>query len=313
MSDGIHWVDQDGQRQFSATFYADLLSDLGATLVLGIGPTAHDPQPFLDAGMETELLASGEEGARDGVLTLQALDRFITLVDGADGLVAVHCAGRLPDACTLLSAYMLRRRYFADPVQAVSWLAMACPGSGVRVRPVLLESIAAGGAGPGLQALLARSSSHGDELCSLSTLDLGEAAEAAEASEAGPANFRRGGEGPGPGSRGCGSGAAVADPARHVAQSRRAMLLSSSSPILVTSHGPRSGRCARACAWSSARVRKRLFLLVHPLVRPFTWRLTSTPAFDQRTGVDLRFGDRPAIRRFDQRSGIYPVLRRLTS
>ena len=250
MSDGIHWVDQDGQRQFSATFYADLLSDLGATLVLGIGPTAHDPQPFLDAGMETELLASGEEGARDGVLTLQALDRFITLVDGADGLVAVHCAGRLPDACTLLSAYMLRRRYFADPVQAVSWLAMACPGSGVRVRPVLLESIAAGGAGPGLQALLARSSSHGDELCSLSTLDLGEAAEAAETAEAELAGFRRSGE---PGPRTCGSGASGTNLVRRVAQSRRAMLLSSSSPNLVASlqvieSVPPRGRLACASA-----------------------------------------------------------------
>ena len=221
--EGTGWLDIDGMRHFSSAFYADLLSDLGASLVIGIGPSECDPRPFRNRGIEVESLAFDDDDfSGAAALTLQALDRFMTLVGGAGGLVALHCSGRVSYACTLLSAYMLRRRFFADPVQAVSWLAIACPGTCLRLRPALVETIAAGAAGPGSR--LMRSISHGDELSSLN----------AAKDERGSKRQPEGGCGPsGPAALLTRTGAAgESELSRRVAQSRRAMMLSSSSPHL---------------------------------------------------------------------------------
>ncbi len=152
-SSGALWIDAGGERHFSPAFYADLLSHLGASLVVRCDGSRYDPAPFLDRGIAVEPLSrkmdaadddSGGGGGNDsdddgggdgdgGGLTFEALDRFLALVDEADGSVALHCGAGAAGhsvACALLSAYLLRRRHFGDPLDAVSWLSMARPGAG---------------------------------------------------------------------------------------------------------------------------------------------------------------------------------------
>jgi hypothetical protein len=226
---GRSWMDRDGERHFSPAFYADLLCDLGVSLVIGADEAQYDHSPFAARGMDVEALGCR---ADDGnALTLQALDRLITLLDRAHGLVAIHCAGRLPYACTLLSAYMLRRRFFSNPAQAVSWLAMACPGACVRLPPAVLESLVAGpAAAAGLKLCMARSISHSHELDGLAGAPAGGGAAAAggggPSGEPGAATAAAEGGGDAPGA------SAAARLAMRVARSRRAMAVSASSPDL---------------------------------------------------------------------------------
>lgn len=238
------WMDRDGERHFSPAFYADLLLDLGVSLVIGADEAEYDCSPFSDCGMGVESLGCR---ADDGnALTLQALDRFITLLDRTDGLVAIHCAGRLPYACTLLSAYMLRRRFFSNPADAVSWLAMACPGTCVRFPPAVLESLVAGLGAGGLKLSMTRSISHSQDLTDLSAAPADGGRTLVAAAGAGgcaPAAAEGGGSSPG-------AATAVLLAAR-VARSRRAMSMSASSPDLGTGGFRATPRCcapsARPC------------------------------------------------------------------
>jgi hypothetical protein len=135
---GAQWADGDGERRFSPAFFADLLDYLGVSLVVPCDDAAYDPQPFLDRGIAVEPLGSA------GALTLEALDRFLTLARRARGAVAIHCGGcaRLAYASELISAYLLRSGLLSDPLDAVSWLAMAraapaAPGAALDAAAVL--------------------------------------------------------------------------------------------------------------------------------------------------------------------------------
>ena len=101
-------------------------------------------------------------------------------------------------------------------------LSPASPQPALRLRPALVATLAAGAAGPG--ARLMRSISHGDELSSLN----------AAKDERGSKRQPEGGCGPsGPAALLTRTGAAgESELSRRVAQSRRAMMLSSSSPHL---------------------------------------------------------------------------------
>jgi hypothetical protein len=124
---GAQWVDSDGGRRFAPAFFADLLDYLGATLVVRCDAAEYDPEPFLDRGIAVEALAppTGDTAAA-GALTLERLDRFLALADGTPGAIAIHCGGGHQHyAAALLAAYLVRSRLLADPVDAVSWLAMA--------------------------------------------------------------------------------------------------------------------------------------------------------------------------------------------
>lgn len=68
---GTPWEDRDGERHFSPAFYADLLSHLGARVVLRCDGAEYDPGPFLDAGMAVEPLGRGPSGEEEEIVTLQ--------------------------------------------------------------------------------------------------------------------------------------------------------------------------------------------------------------------------------------------------
>jgi hypothetical protein len=134
MPPGRQWHDVAGKRRFSADFYADLLHDLGVTLVVRADAAEYDAEPFARRGIAVETLdvpfrdGGSACAAGEDLPTLQALDRFIALLDRAGGSLAIHCRGRSGFATTLLAAYLLRRRLFDDPAAAVAWLDIARPG-----------------------------------------------------------------------------------------------------------------------------------------------------------------------------------------
>jgi hypothetical protein len=139
---GRSWQDVDGERRFSADFYAELLHDLGVTLVVRADAAEYDAGPFARRGIAVEPLDDANRPnvcSSENPPTLQALDRFIALLNGTRGSLAIHCRGRGDFATTLLAAYLLRHRVFADPAVAVAWLAIARPG-GLRA-PVPAEDL----------------------------------------------------------------------------------------------------------------------------------------------------------------------------
>jgi hypothetical protein len=85
----------------------------------------------------------GASGGGELGITLQALDRFLALLNAAAGRpVAVHCAGRLGYALGLVTAHLVRSRLFPSAIDAVSWLQIVRPGRPDPVR--VADSRAAG-------------------------------------------------------------------------------------------------------------------------------------------------------------------------
>jgi hypothetical protein len=139
------WQDVDGRRHFSAEFYADLLQELGVSVVIRAEAAEYDPAPFTRRGIAVEdLEPPGQRSRGGGALTLQALDRFLALLACASGSVALHCGSRPAFADALLSAYLLRRRLFADPAGALSWLSIARPGPHAPVPAEVLATVLPG-------------------------------------------------------------------------------------------------------------------------------------------------------------------------
>ncbi len=130
------FVDANGRRYFSTAFYADLLAHLGAKLVVCFddappATVAADARraTYSAAGLgccALEDLCSGGAGR----FSLQSHDRFIALVTGCPGPVAVQCRGALASstACAHLTALILRLHRFPASAHAVAWMQMAHPG-----------------------------------------------------------------------------------------------------------------------------------------------------------------------------------------
>jgi hypothetical protein len=145
LPEGRTWQDVDGRRHFSAEFYADLLQELGVSVVIRAEAAEYDPAPFTRRGIAVEdLEPPGQRSRGGGALTLQALDRFLALLACASGSVALHCGSRPAFADALLSAYLLRRRLFADPAGALSWLSIARPGPHAPVPAEVLATVLPG-------------------------------------------------------------------------------------------------------------------------------------------------------------------------
>jgi hypothetical protein len=131
---GTHFADRDGRRAFSTAFYAELLAELGTALVVSFDDAAAADADaphaaFAAAGIHycaLEDLGGGGEGR----LSLQTLDRFVSLVAGCPGLVAVQCRDDFHSgaAGTCLAALLLRQRSFPATAHALAWMRMVCPG-----------------------------------------------------------------------------------------------------------------------------------------------------------------------------------------
>ena len=141
-------MDIDGERHFSALFYADLLAYMGASMVVWLDKLdsrKQDEAAFEEHGLAVctlEDLGCTDPSER---FSLQTISRFVEVCRHARGPVAVCGDDRL--ACTLLTAYMLRSGLFADAAEAVSWI---CIARGAAVAPdysLLAGRLAGGPAG----------------------------------------------------------------------------------------------------------------------------------------------------------------------
>ena len=91
-------------------------------------------------------------GGAGPIMSLQSLDRFLSLVTRCPGLVAVQCRGGLASgvAATHLTALLLRQRCFSSAAEAVAWMQMAWPcASAEPVDLSLLERLSATPSGAG--------------------------------------------------------------------------------------------------------------------------------------------------------------------
>jgi hypothetical protein len=121
---GQLWTDVDGERAFSAAYYADIFADFDVKLVIRVCPASYDASDFESRGIEVEDLHFEEE-ADPGML--RKIDRFLTLTRYAPGAVAVHGdADGLGLAGTLVAAHLINAHGFAAPA-AIAWLRMASP------------------------------------------------------------------------------------------------------------------------------------------------------------------------------------------
>jgi hypothetical protein len=130
---GTHFADIDGRRSFSTTYYAELLADLGAALVVSFDevPAGAADAPraaFAAAGIDYCALEDLCGGGASR-LSLQTLDRFVSLVAGCPGLVAVQCRDDFHSGitATCLAALLLRQRSFPATADALAWMRMVCP------------------------------------------------------------------------------------------------------------------------------------------------------------------------------------------
>ena len=177
MPAGAAWSDDGGRRRFAAAFYADLLPALGAALVVRSPSAAAARSAFAQAGTAVVTLGCGrdsESGSEDGsdserqeseeekereeeeaavqevgrskaacAPSAAALERLLSLAGVAGGAVAAECG---EGAWAAAAAVLLRRGLFADPVEALSWLAIAGPPGPARPGPNAFGRIAAAAA-----------------------------------------------------------------------------------------------------------------------------------------------------------------------
>jgi hypothetical protein len=131
LPDNQLWTDSIGDdghtlRRFSATFYADLLQDLGASVVVCLGRSCPaDAAAMRGRGIETVDLDISDGGAS----LLRGLDLLVTLERRAPGPVAVYSgleAAWPGYVGTLVSAVMISRLGF-DEGSAGAWLRMVSP------------------------------------------------------------------------------------------------------------------------------------------------------------------------------------------
>ena len=127
--DGQDWVVVDGIRNFSPAFYVDLFDYLDVGLVVQLdGASYYDAETFEGRGAAVCGLEDLGYGEGRGRFSLQTVGRFVDVVREAGGAVAVHCDDHL--AATLLAAHLLRAGLFADPDEAVAWIAVARGAAG---------------------------------------------------------------------------------------------------------------------------------------------------------------------------------------
>ena len=127
LPEGYAWMDDNGARRFSPSYYADILPDFDVSVVLCCGGAGSDP-PYdastLEArGMGVEVLATDVQSRR----LLAAADRVLTLARAAPGAIALHGMGG-GEEDLLLTSYLIRLHGFPAR-QAIAWAHMAHPAA----------------------------------------------------------------------------------------------------------------------------------------------------------------------------------------
>jgi hypothetical protein len=120
----LPWLDTGGTRRFGPVFYADVFAELGIDVIVRSSSDSYDLTAFQDQGIEVEDLPLDSAPP-----TLAQIDRFISLVRQAPGVVAVHGGpGGLEAAATLIAVWLISAHHFRA-AEAVAWVRMAHPAA----------------------------------------------------------------------------------------------------------------------------------------------------------------------------------------
>ena len=114
------WSDLEGERYFSAEFYATLLCDYDVQVIVCSGSDQYDATGFGRADIDVE-----DFGRDHSASLLGQIDRFLTLAQVVPGAIGVHSTGDLLDRhmVVLICAYLVRQHRFGGKA-AIAWIRM---------------------------------------------------------------------------------------------------------------------------------------------------------------------------------------------
>ena len=126
---GALWRDvttDDGRfrhRDFSPAHYADILAQLDVRAIVRCSAPAYDSAGFEAAGIAVVDLCC-EDGAPPPV---DVVAKFLAVVEGLPGAVAVHCGSGRGRSGTLVALYLMKHHGFTAR-EAIGWLRIVRPG-----------------------------------------------------------------------------------------------------------------------------------------------------------------------------------------
>ena len=118
------YSDELGYRRFSPSYYADILRGQGVTDVVRLNEAEYDGGDFVARGIRHHDLCFDDCTAPPA----RVVRRFLDIVDGAAGVVAVHCKAGLGRTGTLIALALMRSHGFSAR-EAMGWLRIMRPGS----------------------------------------------------------------------------------------------------------------------------------------------------------------------------------------
>ena len=137
-----HWADlykrgRIHSRRFSPSFYIPIFRDLDVTTVIRLNEACHyDRRDFEESGIRHFDLFFEDCTAPPPYI----ISRFFHIVDGAKGMIAVHCTAGLGRTGTLIALELMRSHGFGAR-EAMGWLRIMRPGSVIGVQQRFLCEI----------------------------------------------------------------------------------------------------------------------------------------------------------------------------